>query len=85
MTTDRPTPITDAAALGFARLLIDRDKSTTTELVDANFARRLERERAELRQMLREAYGCCSPCAVPNPQWYIELTAKVRALLDRTK
>ena len=38
------TPRTDAAALGFARLMIDHEKHTTTELVDANFARQLERE-----------------------------------------
>lgn len=38
------TPRTDAAALGFARLMIDHEKYTTTELVDANFARQLERE-----------------------------------------
>ena len=42
------TPRTDAAALGFARLLIDHEKSTTTELVDANFARQLERENWKL-------------------------------------
>ena len=40
------TPRTDAAAVGFARLLVDRDKRITTELVDANFARQLERELA---------------------------------------
>lgn len=42
------TPLTDAAAIGFARILVDHTKHTTTELVEANFARRLERDRAEL-------------------------------------
>lgn len=39
----RYTPLTDAAALGFARLLFDWDKGSCTELIDANFARALER------------------------------------------
>ena len=42
-----PTPRTDAAALGFARILVDWTKpepERTVELVDANFARHLERE-----------------------------------------
>lgn len=38
------TPRTDAAAIGFARILIDHERQTTTELVEANFARQLERE-----------------------------------------
>ena len=38
------TPRTDIAALGFARILVDRETWTHTELVDANFARQLEYE-----------------------------------------
>lgn len=59
MTAESATPRTDAAAVGFARLLVDKDKFTVTELVDANFARSLERElqqvtaeRAALRKLL---------------------------------
>jgi len=39
-------PRTDVAAIGFARILIDKNKHTTTELVEANFARTLELELA---------------------------------------
>ena len=44
------TPRTDAAAIGFARILVDHDRHTTTELVEANFARHLERELAAARK-----------------------------------
>ena len=44
-----PTPRVDAATIGFAPVLVENspDRFTTTELVDANFARILERELAE--------------------------------------
>ena len=47
------TPRTDAAAVGFGRLLVDHGtpeapKFTTTELVPADFARQLERELAAM-------------------------------------
>jgi hypothetical protein len=60
------TPRTDAAAIGFARILIDHDKQTTTELVEANFARQLERELA----------ACRAEVATPK------LTVKIAAVLD---
>jgi hypothetical protein len=46
------TPLTDAAAVGFGRLLVDhgtpdKPEFKTTELVPADFARQLERELAE--------------------------------------
>lgn len=54
------TPETDAAAIGFARLLVDKEKFSMTELIDANFARSLERRLIaavkELAQ-LKEAKG----------------------------
>ena len=49
MTDLKATPRTNAAAIGFARILVDREKFTTTELVEANFARTLERELHESR------------------------------------
>lgn len=49
---DTPTPRTDEAAIGFARLLVDQEKFSVTELVDAKFARQLECENAELRGQL---------------------------------
>ena len=61
------TPRTDAAAVGFGRLLVDygtpkEPKFTTTELVPAHFARQLERElfamtaRAEAAERDAERY-----------------------------
>lgn len=46
------TPRTDEAALGFARILVDKESGSFTELVDADFARDLERENARLREAL---------------------------------
>ena len=53
--TKRATPETDAAALGFARILIDHDKATTTELVEANFARSLEQRLGAAVEALEKA------------------------------
>ena len=36
------TPKTDATAIGFDRILVDKEKFTVSELVEANFARSLE-------------------------------------------
>lgn len=44
------TTRTDAAAIGFARILVDHEKHSVTELVDANFARNLERALAKYEQ-----------------------------------
>lgn len=61
------TPRTDAAALGRARLLIEKGKPEWTELVDSNFARQLETELAEARQQLeteRMRLAACSTAAL---------------------
>lgn len=51
------TPRTDAAAIGFARILVDRETFNVTEIIPADFARTLERtllqvqgERDRIRQ-----------------------------------
>lgn len=66
MTAPSDTPRTDEAALGFARILIDRATAETTELVDANFARQLERELAEAKCALSKGtrVPVCPRCNV---------------------
>ena len=62
MTANTQTPRTDAAAIGFARLLVDHGtpenpKFETTEILPADFARELERELATAKseaEALRE-------------------------------
>lgn len=51
--TNRPTPETDAAAVGFARVLVShgvpgKPKFEVDEIIPSSFARKLERERDEL-------------------------------------
>lgn len=60
------TPETDAAALGFARVMVDHEKSTVTELVEANYARKLERQRDELANALRDMV--CAYTATGGPK-----------------
>ena len=53
MEDEMDTPLTDAAAIGFARILVkvgtpDNPKFETTEIIPSDFARRLERSHAEL-------------------------------------
>ena len=38
------TPRTDKAAIGFARVFVDREKFEVTEIIPSDFARQLERE-----------------------------------------
>ena len=47
--TEKGTPLTDEAAVGFARLLVDKDRFAVTELIDANFARSLELANSAIR------------------------------------
>lgn len=49
------TPLTDEAALGLGRLLVEPNKATWTELVDSNFARQLERDLSTARKELEAA------------------------------
>jgi hypothetical protein len=46
------TPRTDAAAVGFARLLVDSETAQITEIVPSHFARQLEREVLLLRELV---------------------------------
>ena len=60
MTTSSDTPLTDAAALGFARILVstgtpDNPKFETTEIIPSDFARTLELECARLLKLIDEA------------------------------
>jgi hypothetical protein len=42
--TEQATPRTDKAAIGFARVLVDKETFTVTEIIPADFARQLESE-----------------------------------------
>lgn len=72
------TPRTDAAAIGFARILIDHEKHTTTELVEANFARQLE---CELNAALIAA-GCASK---ERGEWAVATEKIMNALTESVK
>jgi hypothetical protein len=41
------TPLTDKAAIGFARILVDRETHECVEIIPSDFARTLERQLAE--------------------------------------
>lgn len=56
------TPITDKEWVRFSRLMVEFPESggfKTTELVPADFARQLERDRARLIEALRAVVDCC--------------------------
>ena len=57
--TERPTPLTDAEGVRFGRIMIDWhypiERKQVTELIPADFARTIERDRAELMEMLGKA------------------------------
>lgn len=73
-----PTPLTDAAALGFARLLVDRDTAQLTEIIPADFARTLERRVALLEAGLLALVEDC------ENKWGDPHTLReARALLER--
>lgn len=79
------TPLTDAEGVRFARLMIEwpeRGKQKVTELVPADFARKLETERAELIELLDELVDLVDPRK--ETDWADgEIVPRVRALLSR--
>ena len=82
--TERPTPLTDAEGVRFGRIMIDWhypvERNQVTELIPANFARTLERDRAELIGLLWEARADL----IPKPNRYPnDLLSRIDALLAR--
>lgn len=87
------TPRTDKAAIGFARILVDHETFTTTEIIPSNFARQLERESEAFRQQLNKleksvmdfevTVKSIKPnCRPPQSQeWNKGFTAAQRALI----
>jgi len=72
------TPRTDNAAIGFARIMVDHEKQTTTELVEANFARQLERELAAALSQIESAKSALGE----HPDTEIDLAQRISDIRD---
>ncbi len=79
---DRPTPLTDRAAHGFVQVNPQHSNIDAwgIECVDASFARRLERDRARLKEVLQECLGPDFDCETPSNRTH-EIRLRARAAL----